>query len=310
LDGNVVVASECFFRNKFIADNKEYGCQTGLALYVHPEYRKYAIGANILLYFRSMHPERNAIVNGFSNVAEPMYKALKFTCFETPRLVLLKKSRSVIEFIFKRICWWTKPFEIFANVLLSLCVNVVYKYNRIRTKDYTIERVNECPKDVEQIVLDDPHRFKELHDKKWFDWSLKYDFKDSSKRNKELYVVKNKEGMIVAFFLNKIKFYEQASHRGFKNVYLGSVSEWGIKPNENLTESDLQILATRYMPIYVDGCEVTTTNPKTLTSLRRNLFIHLGSIKMAIYIKSIKDKAINEITNWRIRIAGSDTLLN
>lgn len=310
LDGKKVIGTTIFFRNKFIADGVEYGCQSGSTLYVHPDYRKYAIGAYGMINFIKLHPEKNAIANGISNMAQPLYLALKFAFFETPRFILLKKSRSAVETVLKSNGIWTRPISWLADCILCCLRIPTYFINKIKTNGYSVEQVYECPQEIEDIVLADNHRFKELHDKKWFDWSLKYDFSDDSQKKKELFVVKNKSGEIEAFFFNKIKFFEQASHRGFKNVILGTVSEWGIRPNSGLTESVLQILATRHMPKDVDGCEVTSDNELTIKSFKRNLFFHIGSITMAVYIKSVKDNAKKNLKNWRIRIAGNDTMMN
>jgi hypothetical protein len=277
---------------------------------VHPDYRKYAIGSYAMINLLELHPEKNIIQCGISNMALPIYQALKFTIFETPRYILLKKSRSAVETILKSTGLLTKTISLLTDFVLFCLRQSFYALNRIRTSGYSVEQVFECPKDVEDIVLSDSHCFKELHDKKWFDWTLKYDYCDDTCKKKELYVVKNDSGVVEAFFFNKIKFFEQASHRGFKNVILGSVSEWGIRPGSRITEADLQIMATRYMPKNIDACEVTSTDENTIKSFKRNLFFHVGVITMGVDLKSIKGKAKNDFKNWRIRIAGGDTMID
>lgn len=310
LDGNKIVGTLFFFRNRFLVDGKEHGCQAGSTLYVHPDYRPRGIGACALMQFVDLHPEKNTISNGISQMAQPIYKALGFSFFETPRYILLRKTRSVVETVLKTenkiihpICWLGDIVFAIARFIMSLG-------NKIRMAKYSVERVYTCPQEVEDIVLEDEHRFKELHDKKWFDWSLKYDYNCDSRKKKEFFVVKNDKGDIVAFFLNKIKFFNQASHRGFRNVLLGTVSEWGIKKGVGISEFDIQYLAARYMPRNVDACEVTSVDTTTCKRFTRHLFKNVGTVTMAVNMNSEIDEAYKLPENWRIRIAGNDTLMD
>ena len=310
LDGNKIVGTLFFFRNRFLADGVEHGCQAGSTLYVHPDYRPKGIGACALMKFIDLHPEKNTISNGISNMAQPIYKALGFSFFETPRFILLRKSRSVVSTVLRTESAFIKPICWLIDISLNVFNYLASIGNRIKFQQYSIEKVYSCPHEVEDIVLNDNHRFKELHDKKWFDWSLKYDYNDDKRKKKDLYIVKDPKGDIVAFFMNKIKFFEQASHRGFKNVLLGTVSEWGIKKEISISEFDIQFLATRYMPKEVDGCEVTCDNVGTSNSFKRHLFRRVGNVTMAVNMNQEIDPAYTDAKNWRIRIAGNDTLMD
>lgn len=310
LDGNKIVGTLFFFRNRFLADGVEHGCQAGSTLYVHPDYRPKGIGACALMQFIDLHPEKNTISNGISIMAQPIYKALGFSFFETPRFISLRKSRSVIETILKTESAFLRPICWLIDIVMDGCNFLTSIGNRMKFRKYSIEKVDICPQEVEEIVLNDNHRFKELHDKKWFDWSLNYDYNNDDRKKKELYIVKNQKGEIVAFFLNKIKFFGQASHRGFKNVLLGTVSEWGIKEGETISEFNIQSLATRFMPKNVDACEVTSDNDRTCKSFKHHLFKRVGDVTMAVNLNHDIDPAYCEAMNWRIRIAGNDTLMD
>ena len=93
-------------------------------------------------------------------------------------------------------------------------------------------------------------------------------------------------------------------------MLLGTVSEWGIKNGEKISEFDIQYLATRYMPRNVDACEVTSVDTATCKRFARHLFKQVGTVTMAVNMNSEIDEAYKLPENWRIRIAGNDTLMD
>ena len=126
---------------------------------------------------------------------------------------------------------------------------------------------------------------------------------------KRLFLIK-KQGKIEGFFVTKQQFFEQASSRGFKNVYLGSIMEWGIAKGSKLTEKDINSIAIHHFDNNVDGIQVATTDIALARNLKKYLFVPIGTANVGIRMKSIKDPAIKEMKNWRLRIAGGDTLMN
>ena len=62
-----------------------------------------------------------------------------------------------------------------------------------------------------------------------------------------------RQGIVVGFFLIKQEFFEKASYRGFKNVYLGSVMDWGIAKGSKLKEKDIALLSLFSFDKNVDG---------------------------------------------------------
>ena len=304
------VGGEISFANRYIADGKVLSCRGASTLFVEEAYRKYDIAVDIMVGAANLTPKQDNIVAGISQQAFPLYKAMRYACFSFSRLIYLKKSRVAIEYLFKRRNSLTNALSIVGDVVLSCHRGLAFIGNRLRTSKYSIEKVREVPKEVEDIVIKDKHRFKELHDCAWFEWCLNHSFNSDSRNDKYLCVVKNSAGEIEGFFVNKIEFYEKASSRGFKNVLLGTVSEWGVKEGSALNEYDIQVLAMRAMPKNVDGVEVATTESAVRRKLLAHLFMPMGEANMAVLIQSFKDKAVKDINNWRVRIAAGDTLLN
>ena len=308
LDDDVVVGATNPFSGRLLINGEVVGCQNGSYLFSHEDYRKDNIGGELFLRITNLHPAKNCFFVGISQMAIGLYKALKYSLFEFPRLIYLRKSRSVLQSILHSEAFWTKPLIAMVDAGLWLHRQIINVHNSIFFRGYTIENVKECPKEVEQIVIQDKHPYKELHDKAWFDWNLNYIISEDPRTLRRLYVIKKNE-KIEAFFL-KQEFFEKASSRGFKNVYLGSIMEWGIAEESQLTEKDVVLMSLNFFDKNVDGIQYATTEHKIAKQLKKWLFVGIGNANTGVRIRSMKDNSLKDINNWRLRLGGSDTVLN
>lgn len=309
LDKDVVVGCTNPFSGRLLLDGQVVLCQNGSTLFSHESYRKDNIGGDLFMQISVLHPLKNNFYAGISQMALPLYKALKYTVFEFPRLIYLRKSRSVVNSVLHSEGTWTKPIIWMADACLWLHRSLMLSANKLRMGSYRIEEVKKCPQEVEDIVMYDEHPFMELHDRAWFDWSLNYSISEDERTKKRLYVI-YKHGKIEGFFLIKQEFFGQASSRGFKNVYLGSVMEWGMAKHSGLKEKDIALLSLSCFDKGVDGVQYASTDINTVKQLKRRLFVQVGESNIGFRLRSVKDAALKDINNWRIRLAASDTVLN
>ena len=308
-DGEKVAGGVNCFTTRISIDGDESVVQSGSHLYVEEEYRKLDVGADLFMNFTFLHSSQICLTGGISQMALKMYKALKYAVFEFPRLIYLRKSRSVIHALLK-----TESPLVAPLIWISDCCLAIHRYMiaicTMRLRNFfTIQEETSVPDEVEKISMGDDSRFFEVHDKKWYEWALKYSFCDDPRNKKKLYSVK-RNGKIEAFFLTKVEFFKQASSRGFKNVYLGSIMEWGIAKGSSLNESDLYLLALKHFPQNCDGIQVASSNPKTVKRLKKYLFVGVGQSNMAAKLGSRKLKEYNDIFQWRIRLAAGDTIVD
>ena len=115
--------------------------------------------------------------------------------------------------------------------------------------------------------------------------------------------------------MTKKRFHELASHRGFKNVWLGSIVEWQAKPEfENRLGWLLIDAALRLKKSGVDAVEIPTADK----GLNR-FFRHLGWRRIGesnFVIKAGEDSPLfgneemTKINNWRLRPAMGDAGLS
>lgn len=309
LDGDLVIGATNPFPGRMLLNGETVQTLNGSYLYAHEDYRKDNIGGELFFRESRLHPSGNTLFAGISQMALPLYYALKFSVFEFPRLIYLRKSRSVIQSVLYNEGIWTKPIIWMADSCLWLHRCLMGLTTKLRLGSYRIEEVKQCPQEVEDIVIADEHPYMELHDKAWFDWSLNFSISEDERTKKRLYVIR-RNGKIEGFFLVKQEFFEKASNRGFRNVYLGSVMEWGISKGSKLTEKDIALLSLSCFDKDVDGIQYASIDNKTVKQLKHRLFVQIGFANMAIKMRYSKDVAIKEIKNWRIRLAASDTVLN
>lgn len=309
LDDNHIVGGVNCFTTRLYENGMVKEIQSGSHLFVSEEYRKQDVGADLFMNFTFLHPSQNCLTGGISQMALKMYKALKYAVFEFPRLIYLRNSRSVVHAILKTESTLVAPIIWIADGCLAIHRCIITICTQGLRQKYTIQEETAVPDEVEQIALSDGSRYFEVHDKKWFEWALKYSFSDDSRNKKKLYSVR-RNGRIEAFFLTKLEFFKQASSRGFKNVYLGSIMEWGIANESNLNESDLYLLALKYFPTNCDGIQVASSNPQTVRRLKKYLFVGVGMANMAAKLGRRKLKEFNDITQWRIRLAAGDTIVD
>lgn len=309
LDGDVVIGACNPFSGRLRINDEVVLVQNGSYLYSHEDYRKDNVGGELFFRITNLHPTKNNFYAGISQMALPLYKVLKYTVFEFPRLIYLRKSRSVVHSVLHSEGIWTKPIACMVDACLWLHRSLMGLATRLKLGSYSIEEVKVCPKEIEDIAMSDEHSFMELHDKAWFDWILNYSISEDERTKKKLYVIRRK-GKIEGFFLIKQEFFEKASSRGFKNVYLGSVMEWGIAPKSRLKEIDLILLSLLCFDKEVDCVQYASTDMNTIKKLKHCLFVQVGNANLGFRLRSIKDEALKDINYWRIRLAANDTVLN
>lgn len=309
LDGNVVIGTVNPFSGRLLLDGEIVKCQNGSNLFAHEHYRKDSVGGDLFIRLTNLKTPQNGYFAGISQMAIGMYRVLKYTIFEFPRLIYLRKSRSVIQSVLHSESWWTRPFIWGVDMGLKSHRLFVSIHNALCYRDYMVEEKRECPDEVEKIVKQDSHCFMELHDKAWFDWGLHYSFSEDKRTLRRLYVVK-KDNKIEAFFFIKQEFFSKASSRGFKNVYLGTIMELGISHNSLLKENDIILMSLQFFDNKVDGIQFASSDPHVVNRLKRWLFIGVGHANIGVRIRTIKDERLKDINNWRIRLGGNDTVLN
>lgn len=303
-DNEDVIASGFHFPTSLVIDGNEIESITCSTLSVNSTHRKQGIGSKIHK-LRMEHSQNGAILIGsVSQMQYNIMQKLGAKLFFSPRLLLLKKSRAVVEMFCKG--FLAKIVAFICNIFLFIQQQFIKLIAQINGQwKYEIYEVKEIDQEYERIWNGNKERFKENHNKEWAKWVL-----DSNKDCK-LYYIKRK-GDVIAWFIIKEQFHKQASQRGFKNVTLRSIIEWETADIKKLSYFKICLFAMT-LPGNIDAIEFVPFN-KSL--YKKMLF--LGTVPMGkgnVVLRLSENSPLREIEginnekNWRIRPAAGDNML-
>lgn len=295
----VIVGRTMPFMTSIKMDGEILECNSGSTLDVVEDFRKYAIGVD---FMTEMAPGFNSKFNlsaGISKIALPLYKKLKYSIFEFPRLLFIKNARPILD---KKGLGW-----------LSCCINpflkvIYFIISKKNPKEYVVEKISSVPEWVGELALNDGHRFMENHCREWFQWNLDYNFKGHKMDKQSLYIIKNNGNENLGFFMIKERWRDSAA--SLKNFVLGSIVEWGTYDNEKLSEEDIIKLALFKFSKNVDLIEFASDNPETVRKMKKYGFVKFDYAHIAFKDKKKMYPDASNPLNWRLRLGYADVILS
>ena len=305
-DGEKVVGRTSLYPTKMLCDGHTKVACSGRDLFVDEEYRKEAIGMDLMMYPLTSKSINLIVFSGISNMALPLYKALKYHILEFPRMMQLRNFRCLLQSKGMK----GMPLRFFTMVL-NIPLWIVSLGWRISSKrvsqKFEIEQVQKVPEWINDVVTIQGDKYMELHDQKWFQWNLDYNF-NYHPRNRQFFYIVKKHGKNLGFFMTKERYRKDAGGL-LSNVVIGSIVEWGSYDESLLSESDIYKLALRTFAADVDIVETATDNNRTVKSLKRMLFIHHDFAHIVFKDKTKQYKDSSDISKWRIRYGYADVIL-
>lgn len=285
-----------------------YSVCAGSNLTVEPESRGMGLAKKMTLRRIELTKDKIAIASGLSGMSLPLFKKLGFATFMQRRNILLKNSRPVVEMVFKG-GFLLKLFTAIANIFVAIQVRILRFECERAMKGFKVEEVNYVPAEVPDIVAQDPALYRENHTRVWFEWVLKGGFVNDDRSMQHLFVVR-KNGVVVGFYMTKERFHKQASSRGFKNIILGSVTEWGVKEGCDLKVEKLLLSAMLSFGRHVDAVELCSADDIINKYFKKRFLIPVGESNFAVKAHEgsplAKQPEYMKQCNWRIRPAASD----
>lgn len=278
---------------------------SGSALQVEDSFQKYGIGGEIFAFGGTIKKRKLNLSAGISNMALPLYKVTKYNIFEFPKLLRINNSRPLIN------KYGLKGFlltVISSLINISICIlNLLTKgKTRKLQKHFKLEKVDVVPQWVDDVVLNDGHKYAEVHDSRWLQWNLDYNFKGQKRDIQSFYVI-NKGNEPVGFVMTKERFRPEV--QGMKNVMIGSIVEWGAIDEKDLNESDICRLTLETFSKDIDIIETATNNTKTQKDLKRIGFLHHGDAHIAFKDKTKQFTDAGDASLWRLRYGYADVIL-
>ena len=298
------------------ADGQIYHATTGSSLNVSEWARKTDLG--LILPAKGVEQTSKdgiAIAAACSQMAIPLHKINGYKYFFFPRYIALWKCRSVAERYLPKLI--VKPIITVGDCILSIMAFCLRHIASFVLRGYSIVKVS--PNDnialdtISNIVASDSHCFRENHDAAWFKWHMTNTFSDNEPC--ETFILKkNGSDEIVAFALIKRRFHEQASQRGFKDVWLASIVEWGaFHSGESLIKWFIALLAGRSAKD-CDDFELATDDKNLGRFVKCLGWRQVGDANVGVKVMKkfplYANKDIIEQSNWRIRPGMGDNALS
>ena len=298
---------------EILAGNDKYRALSGSTLFVDSRYRKYRIGLKLPMFKESLAADRIGLGGGLSNMSLPVHQFLGYHIFKLQRSFLLKNSFPVVS---------TKVHGVL-GAFSAKCINLGLKafwqvlrmISRIQLRNYEIRPLDHASPEIEKLAIDDGHLFRENHNSAWFEWHLNHSFCEDSYATQQLFELRIKRtNEFVGFFMTKHRFYRQASHRGYKNVRLGSVIEWGCAEELIATKVRIVLSAISTMKPDIDAVEFCSDDIELNKQLRKYGFIPVGACRFAVKATPETPFAYHtgyeKQQNWRLRSACGDNGLS
>ena len=298
------------------ADGKSYRSTTGSSLNVEDWARKSDLG--LILPAKGVEETGKdgiAIAAACSQVAIPLHKINGYRYFFLPRFIAVWKSRSVIESVVPQ--GLSLPFIWVADVLLWLYANILRLIAGGMLRRYYVAEARadngDSAKEMADIVSCDTRRFREDHDAAWFKWHMTCSFSNDGPCKGYL-LRERRTGKIMAFALAKRRFHEVASHRGFKNVWLGSIVEWGNRPGGEKTMKWFVLSVALRFAHTCDAVEFSPDDERLQSFIRSLGWQHVGESNVGVKVMKnfpfYGDKSVREQSNWRVRPGMGDNALS
>ena len=300
LADGVVVGRETYFASKVKIGEEIVSTEAASAFEVKEEFRKYAIGADIVM--ATFRRSKFFIGANVSSMALPLDRKLKFHILEFPRLYSIRDLRYFLE---SRNLLFLKSI---INIPLKLFNLLILIKARLKKKKYRIERVSIIPDWIDDIVLNDGHKYAEYHNHLWFQWNLDNCFKKHPLNTQAFYCIYRDEKPI-GFFMIKERYRGTGNNRK-EGLLIGSIVEWGTKDASVLNEYDINLLALNYFSRNIDIIETASVNRKTIVSLKRSGFLKEERGNIVFKDRTNKYKDASNIDLWRVRLGYGDSILS
>lgn len=173
---------------------------------------------------------------------------------------------------------------------------------------YTIKQEKEIPEWITEMVLQDGHKYMEIHDREWFQWNLENTFSSNAHDKNYFYAVYEKDGTPAGFYMTKERF-EENKKGTFKNLVRGTVVEWGSSNECKLSEFDLNIMALFTFGKQVDKVNTVISSSNGELEMKKLGFEFRGIYQMTFKPSADCEEEMRNQENWRIRYGGCNTIL-
>ncbi|HEX4796137.1 MAG TPA: hypothetical protein VH370_20275 [Humisphaera sp.] len=274
----------------------------GSLLFVEEKFRHTGIGLMILLKMQSLH--HTVAVCGISQMIYPMYQKLRWIDFPMRRMVMVRRSRAVMDsLIGNRLV--SRTASVAADVALFAQRSILRALLAIRLRGLEIAGEKSIPPELEASLRGGDGQIASSRTAAWCDWLLANRFDGDSTQRRQLLVIRERGGKPLAFCLTKSRHYSSVTQRQLKNITLGSVQDWMTMDAQKVSESTLVLLAVdSLLRSKVDAVEVCCQQPQLASFLKHRGFVGAGMLHYllrAVPPSPLFKKDLHRPELWRLR---------
>lgn len=295
------------FPSLFKAGDEVLPSNGGSSLLVADEFRHLDIAIELVTCSVNKKRTNAGFGADFSKDGINVNKALRRTIFTMKKMMLARNSR----FIFENAGLKGGMLKIVVALTNIVIRPATYLFNyRLpkRLKQYNVKEVKEVPEWVDDIVMNDGHKYMEVHDHRWFQWCLNNMFYTHPKSCNRFFTVE-KDGESVGFFMTKER-YGGIAVRNISPMLTGTIVEWGSKNEKILSEFDLVKLAVPTFSKSIDMIQFVSDDKDTIKKAKRHCFFQHGVHYITFRDMTKRFKEAKDQDLWRLRFGYSDSIMN
>ncbi len=278
------------------------------SLWVDPNARNSLFGVSLILRMQKLSPAVMAC--GVSQQALPVYDRLKWADFSLKRWMRVRRSRAVVErYVPQRSL--RRFIEAPTDLVLALHGRAVAIAARFLTRGLTIEHVERAEEGWDWCFANSlkEHLFSPHRSAAWLNWLISGPDSGTAKDARRLYATRDNHGRLLGYVLLRVRHFATASARGFKDVVIGTVSDWGCFSSA-VSELSLVVLGVSLLEqLGPDAVEVCADSVALGSALKRLGFVGVGSLHVLLKADArtpLGDELARRPASWRLRAVEGD----
>ena len=293
--GDLVIGRMDLLRGEILVEGAREPFFWGSNLFVPEQHRSTLMGVMLIMKSQSLG---HAGAFGPSQQATPVYQKLKWIDLVLRRNILLRHSRAVME-------KYLKP-PVLGRAAAPL-VDIGLAVHRAGVGAWRItqgrgglrvRRADAMPAALDPLLARHDEPVQCHRSSRWINWLLDNRFSDDPRNRQGLYLLES-NGSMVGYFLIKLRFYETATHRQFRNLLLGSIQDWMIFDAGTLSFPHLVSVAVRELgSLGADAVELNLPSEQCGRWLRLIGFLDVGPVHLLYKPAPRSALAKPEYSDW------------
>ena len=276
-------------------------------LYVSEQFRKTLMGLTLTLKTQNMFSVVS--VCGAGHKALPIFQKLGWLDLCMPRMMLIRRSKPIVQ-RFLGTGAIGKIGSVGADMGLAALRGLSQVPRLLTVRKLDCRHMDKFPPANDHLFPRHKGRICFHRSANWVNWLLQNNFTTDPRNRQDLFGLFTTNDNMVGYFLTKVRFHQTATEREFKNILLGSLSDWAIFDTDALRFPQIALLATReLLKMKIDAVEVCLPDATHISTLKRMGFANVGQMHVNLHADKTSPLSISvnqDPQKWVVRPAEGD----